>query len=94
MPEKKRMKDRWVRLRRKCEFVRVTDLEELVVDTDLACLVLEEALVVPFVAASIFADATLLGSVSGRHKYRYSVSVTIKNSENPAAVANGFALTN
>ena len=33
------------------------------------------------------------GNVSGRQKYRYSVSITIKKSEKPAAVANGLATT-
>jgi hypothetical protein len=35
----------------------------------------------------------LLGKVSGRLRYKYIVSVTIKNREKPAAVAKGFAFT-
>ena len=31
------------------------------------------------------------GNVSGRHRYRYIVSTTIKKRENPAAVAKGLA---
>src|SRR6187402_3528497 len=100
IPEKKRMKVRWVRLRRKCELVRMWFPPTLVGSEDsLDCVVVAErvvGLVVPFVAVGTplsFADATLLGSVSGKHRYRYIVSVTIKNSENPAAVANGFAFT-
>jgi hypothetical protein len=42
--------------------------------------------VLPF--AALF-DGT--GSVSGRHRYKYNVSATIKKRENPAAVAKGFA---
>jgi hypothetical protein len=66
-------------------------------DTSFACVV--ERVVgfeIPFGAAGApfsFAEATLLGKVSGRLKYKYIVSVTIKNSENPAAVAKGFAFT-
>lgn len=99
MPEKKRIKLRWVRLSRKCEFVRTCFLGRLGVEeeTILACVADRVVdLVEPLVAAGApfnFADATLLGRVSGRHKYRYIVSVTIKKSEKPAAVANGFALT-
>ena len=57
---------------------------------------LETGFIVPFVAAGTplsLALATLLGKVSGSAKYRYIVSVTIKNSENPAAVAKGLAFT-
>ena len=76
MPEKKRMKVRWVTFRRKWEFVRWkgwgvgVEVEE----TSVACVVVFEdervmGFVVPFVAAGVpasFAAATLLGSVSGR----------------------------
>lgn len=99
MPEKKRINPRCVRLSRKCEFVRTCFPATLGVvdDTILACVADRVVgLVDPFVAVGApfnFADATLLGKVSGRHRYKYIVSVTIKKSENPAAVAKGFALT-
>tara|TARA_R110002060_G_scaffold55918_1_gene66312 strand:+ start:59 stop:652 length:594 start_codon:yes stop_codon:yes gene_type:complete len=101
IPEKKRIKPRCVRLRRKCELVRTCFPPTLgvVEETILACDAVDDrvvGLVEPFVATGTpfnFADATLLGNVSGRQRYRYIVSVTIKNSENPAAVAKGFALT-
>lgn len=60
MPEKKRIKPKWVRLRRKCEFVLwrgflVGDLEA---EPFAGFMTSGEAL--------SFAEATFLGSVSGR----------------------------
>lgn len=91
IPEKNRMNPKWVKLRMKWEFVRLTLLLALGVVAERVV-----GLAVPFVATGVplsLADATLLGNVSGRHKYKYIVSVTTKNSEKPAAVANGFAFT-
>lgn len=71
IPEKKRMNDKWVKFRRKCEFVLVTFfcVEE---ETSVACVGFPETgFVVPFVAAGApfnFADATFEGRVSGKHK--------------------------
>lgn len=101
MPEKNRINPRCVRFSRKCEFVLwklfVSGLESPFVCGDDVRSDFGDPLVIGFpfslAAPFNFASATILGSVSGKQKYKYSVSVTIKNSENPAAVANGFAFT-
>lgn len=71
MPEKNSMNERWVKFKRKWEFVRVTFLVG-VEETIVACVGFEEiGLVVPFVAAGTplsFADAIFEGRVSGRHR--------------------------
>ena len=76
MPEKKRMKPRWVKFRRKCEFVRTNGLAGFVFATlvvPLSMIPFGWALVLlPFTLFSVdelsFAEATLLGRVSGKQK--------------------------
>jgi hypothetical protein len=99
MPEKNRMNVRCVKFRRIWEFVLwnafFPSMREEAIS---ACIVFDvERDVVfasPFVVVPCsLASATLLGRVSGRERYRYIVSVTIKKRLKPAAVANGFAAT-
>jgi hypothetical protein len=93
MPEKKRMKVKWVRLRRKWELVLwiFRPLDKFALGLDLVA-----AFVVTFGAVGVFCNfalATLEGNVSGSARYKYNVSVTTRKSEKPAAVAKGFAFT-
>lgn len=45
------------------------------------------------VVTAVFSSLLMIGLVSGSRRYKYNVSMTISRSENPAAVANGFAAT-
>ena len=79
MPLKNRMNMKCVKLSKVCEFVR----------TLVACLTGSGSAADPFVTGAALEE----GKVSGRQKYRYAVSTTIRKSEKPAAVAKGLATT-
>lgn len=77
IPEKKSTKIKCVKLRSRWEFVRTRGAVGFSLDN------------APFVAGFARDD----GRVSGRYKYRYTVSTVKSKREKPAAVANGFAAT-
>ena len=81
MPLKKSTKEKCVVLSRKCEFVRICSPFSSFVVAGCSA---------PSPAPSV---ERILGLVSGKYKYKYIVSTTIKNNEKPAAVANGLAAT-
>lgn len=105
MPEKGRRKRKWIRLRTDGLFVCFRRLwgvfavpRVVGVAVVVWCSAREASLVDAFVLLSAAAKSSRTssvnrGCVSGRQKYRYAVSVTIRSNEHPAAVANGFAAT-
>ncbi len=98
MPEKKRMNVKCTKLSMECEFVLrmvLTFLPPLPFSFfadpftwPLACPL---AFPLLFSVIPLAVCFSAVGSVSGKLAHKYNVSVTISISENPAAVANGFA---